>query len=101
MLEDTPRRSTATAAVACRITVDELLGDEGITRAEIEEVIGMIGELPDLWDFVPGTWEDDSVTSRFGEEGRAGAYVRGLKAADDEARRGRRPVHLARHDGAA
>ena len=37
------------------------------------------GELPDLWDFVPGTWEDDSVTSRFGEEGEQEPYLRGLK----------------------
>jgi dimethylamine/trimethylamine dehydrogenase len=65
--------------VACRITVDELLGDEGITRADIAEVVEALGELPDLWDFVLGSWEDDSVTSRFGEEAEQEAYVRGLK----------------------
>ena len=59
--------------------MDELLGDEGITRAEIEDVIGMLGELPDLWDFVLGSWEDDSVTSRFAREGEQEQYVRGLK----------------------
>ena len=68
------------AAVACRITVDELIGPEGITRAEIEDVIGMHGELPDLWDFVIGAWEDDSLTSRFGPEAGQEPYVRGLKA---------------------
>jgi dimethylamine/trimethylamine dehydrogenase len=40
----------------------------------------MIGEVPDLWDFAPGTWEDDSVTSRFGEEGSQESLIRGLKA---------------------
>lgn len=80
ILEDTREMCDGKAAVACRISVDELLGDEGITRAEIEDVIGMLGEHPDLWDFVLGSWEDDSVTSRFGPEAEQEPYVRGLKA---------------------
>jgi dimethylamine/trimethylamine dehydrogenase len=79
ILEDTREECDGKAAVACRISVDELLGDEGITRAEIEDVIGMLGEHPDLWDFVLGSWEDDSVTSRFGPEAEQEPYVRGLK----------------------
>ena len=79
ILEDTREVCDGKAAVACRISVDELLGDEGITRAEIEDVIGMLGEHPDLWDFVLGSWEDDSVTSRFGPEAEQEPYVRGLK----------------------
>jgi dimethylamine/trimethylamine dehydrogenase len=80
ILEDTREVCDGKAAVACRISVDELLGDGGITRAEIEDVIGMLGEHPDLWDFVLGSWEDDSVTSRFGPEAEQEPYVRGLKA---------------------
>jgi len=80
ILEDTREVCDGKAAVACRISVDELLGDEGITRAEIEDVIAMLGEHPDLWDFVLGSWEDDSVTSRFGPEAEQEPYVRGLKA---------------------
>jgi len=80
ILEDTCEVCDGKAAVACRISVDELLGDEGITRAEIEDVIGTLGEHPDLWDFVLGSWEDDSVTSRFGPEAEQEPYVRGLKA---------------------
>ena len=79
ILEDTVEAVDGKAAVACRITIDELLGDEGITRAEIEDVIGMLGEHPDLWDFVLGSWEDDSVTSRFGPEAEQEPYARGLK----------------------
>lgn len=79
ILEDTIEAVDGRAAVACRITIDELLGDEGITRAEIEDVIGMLGEHPDLWDFVLGSWEDDSVTSRFGPEAGQEPYARGLK----------------------
>jgi dimethylamine/trimethylamine dehydrogenase len=80
ILEDTREEAAGRAAVACRISVDELLGDEGITREDIEDVVGTLGELPDLWDFVLGSWEDDSVTARFGEEAEQEQHVRGLKA---------------------
>ncbi|NNL70702.1 MAG: FAD-dependent oxidoreductase [Acidimicrobiia bacterium] len=79
ILEDTREEASGAAAVACRITVDELIGDAGISRPEIEEVIGTLGELPDLWDFVPGSWADDSMTSRFSPEAHQEAWVRGLK----------------------
>jgi dimethylamine/trimethylamine dehydrogenase len=82
LLEDTRELCAGKAAVACRITIDE--GAEGaagagISRAEIEDVIGDLAEHPDLWDFVMGSWEDDSLTSRFGPEGSQEQYVRGLK----------------------
>ncbi len=79
ILEDTREIADGKAAVACRISVDELLGDDGITRAEMEDVFGLIGEHPDLWDLVLGSWEDDSVTSRFGPEAEQEPYVTGLK----------------------
>jgi dimethylamine/trimethylamine dehydrogenase len=79
ILEDTIEEVDGRAAVACRITVDELLGEDGLTRGEFEEIMGLVGEHPDLWDLVLGSWEDDSVTSRFGGEGEQEPYVRGLK----------------------
>jgi dimethylamine/trimethylamine dehydrogenase len=79
LLADTREAAAGKAAVACRITVDELIGDAGISRADIEEIIGELAELPDLWDFVLGSWEEDSVTSRFGPEAGQEPYVRGLK----------------------
>src|SRR5919204_522089 len=54
MLEDTLEETDGRAAVACRLCVDELVGDRGLERAEIEEVLGLVGELPDLWDFMVG-----------------------------------------------
>ncbi len=80
VLEDTLELAEGRAAVACRICVDELVGAEGLERAEIEELLGMLGEMPDLWDFMVGDWDFDSLTSRFGEEGWQEPYVRGLKA---------------------
>jgi len=80
ILEDTQEEVAGAGAVACRITIDELVGSAGISRPEIEEIIGTLGEIPDLWDFVMGSWEDDSNTSRFGPEGEQEPYVAGLKS---------------------
>ena len=79
ILQDTLEATSGRAAVACRISVDEGLGDVGLSRGDIEEILGELGELPDLWDFVLGTWEADSNTSRFGPEGEQEQYVIGLK----------------------
>jgi dimethylamine/trimethylamine dehydrogenase len=79
ILEDTREAAAGRAAVACRLTVEEGLGDAGLSRGDIEEILGELGELPDLWDFVLGTWEADSNTSRFGPEGEQERYVTGLK----------------------
>jgi dimethylamine/trimethylamine dehydrogenase len=67
-------------AVAVRISVDEMVGEAGLERAEIEEVIGRMAELPDLWDFTLSGWDEDSRTSRFAEEGSQEPYIAGLKA---------------------
>lgn len=80
VLEDTLELAEGRVAVACRICVDELVGSKGLERAEIEELLGMLGEMPDVWDFMVGDWDFDSLTSRFGEEGWQEPYVRGLKA---------------------
>ena len=80
VLVETQEMVAGRAAVACRIAVDELSGDLGIDRPQIEAILGLVGELPDVWDFMIGAWEDDSITSRFGPEGGQEAYVQGLKA---------------------
>jgi dimethylamine/trimethylamine dehydrogenase len=79
ILEDTVDECAGkNVAVACRITVEEEI-DGGITREDIEGVLRDLGELPDLWDFAMGSWEGDSVTSRFAPEGSQEEYVAGLK----------------------
>ena len=79
VLEDTLELCAGTAAVACRISVDELMGDAGLQRAEMEQVFGLIGELPDLWDLMVGEWDFDSSTSRFEQEGYDEPFVHGFK----------------------
>ncbi|HWJ08368.1 MAG TPA: FAD-dependent oxidoreductase, partial [Nocardioides sp.] len=78
LIEDTLEEVAGRAAVACRITVEEEI-DGGITREDIEGVLRELGELPDLWDFAMGSWEGDSVTSRFAPEGRQEEFVAGLR----------------------
>src|SRR5690606_24510430 len=60
------------------IAVEEARPD-GITLAEMQEVVGTLGELPDLWDFCMGSWPRDSQTARFADEGFQEDYIRGLK----------------------
>jgi dimethylamine/trimethylamine dehydrogenase len=79
VLEDTREECEGRAAVACRLVVDELLGAKGIGKGETEELLGLLGELPDVWDFMVGFWVDDSITSRFGYEAWTEEHFRGLK----------------------
>jgi len=79
VLEDTREECAGRAAVACRLTVDEGIGDAGITRAEAAEVISLLDHLPDVWDLVLGSWELDSATSRFAAEAEREPLIAGLK----------------------
>lgn len=79
VIEDTREAVGDRSAVAVRVTVDELLGDDGLSKAEMEDAFGLIGELPDLWDLVLGSWEDDSRTSRFADEAFQEPFVTGFK----------------------
>ena len=79
ILEDTKEAVGDTCAVPCRFSTDELLGENGLEMAEAEDMIGLIAELPDLWDVVLAGWENDSQTSRFGPEGRQEPFIAGVK----------------------
>jgi dimethylamine/trimethylamine dehydrogenase len=79
VLEDTLEVAGGRIAVACRLCVDELAGSDGLERGEIEELLGLVGELPDVWDFMVGDWDFDSISSRFADEAAEEQYVRGLK----------------------
>ena len=80
LIEDTKEAVGESCAVAVRLTVDELIGPAGMHKEEAAEVIGLLAELPDLWDFVLGGWDNDSQTSRFAEEGSQEPFIAGLKA---------------------
>ena len=79
IIEDTKEAVGDTCAVAVRFSVDELLGEAGLHKEEAHEMIGLMAELPDLWDLVLTGWENDSQTSRFGEQGGQEPFVAGIK----------------------
>jgi dimethylamine/trimethylamine dehydrogenase len=80
VIEDTKDAVGDRCAVAVRLAVDELMGPEGIAAdGEGREIVEMLAELPDLWDVNVSDWGNDSVTSRFGEEGGQESYVAFVK----------------------
>ena len=77
--EDTKNAVGDSCAVPIRISVDELLGDGGLYKEEVEDMIGLMADLPDLWDVTIAGWENDSQTSRFAEEGFSEPFICGIK----------------------
>ncbi len=81
LIEDTRDAVGDDCAVAVRLAVDELLGPEGITHdGEGREILGLLAELPDLWDVNVSDWSNDSATSRFSAEGHQEPYISFVKS---------------------
>lgn len=67
-------------ALAVRLAVDELLGDEGLEHAaEGHDIIEALAEVPDLWDVNLSDWANDSQSARFSEEGYQEPYTAFVK----------------------
>jgi dimethylamine/trimethylamine dehydrogenase len=79
LIEDTKDAVGDRCGVACRISVDELMGEDGLHAAEARDIISHLAELPDLWDLTLSSWDNDSQTSRFAEEGYQEPFVTGVK----------------------
>ncbi len=80
VLLDTHDAVGGDCAVGFRFAVDELLGEDGMHRAEAEDIVGTLAELPDLWDVNVADWGNDSLPSRFGTEGAQESHVGFVKA---------------------
>ncbi len=81
LIEDTKDAVGDTCAVAVRLAVDELLGENGLThQGEGYDIVAMLAELPDLWDVNISDWENDSVPSRFAKEGYQEKYISFVKS---------------------
>jgi dimethylamine/trimethylamine dehydrogenase len=53
-------------AVAFRFATDELRGSEGLQwESEGRDIVGMLAEIPDLWDVNISAWDNDSASARF------------------------------------
>jgi len=81
ILEETKEAVGDTCAVVCRVAVDELMGLAGITcDGEGRDLIESLAEVPDLWDVNISGWENDSITSRFGESGHQEPFISFVKS---------------------
>ncbi len=66
ILEDVKDTVGDRCGIAFRFAVDELLGKEGMSSdGEAQDVVGMLAEIPDLWDVNISGWSQDSSTARF------------------------------------
>ena len=79
LVEDAREAAADRCAVAVRIAMDELLGEDGLHKEEMEEVIASMAELPDLWDLSLAEWANDSATARFREEGWQEPFICDVK----------------------
>lgn len=75
VLQDTKEAVGHRCAVAIRFATEEMLGPGGIERAEAQDIVGMLAELPDLWDVNVAAWYNDSVPSRFAPEGAQESFI--------------------------
>lgn len=75
LLEDTKDAVGHRCGVAIRFATEERLGPGGVERAEAEDIVGMLAEIPDLWDVNVAAWYNDSVPSRFAPEGAQEPFV--------------------------
>jgi dimethylamine/trimethylamine dehydrogenase len=81
LIEDTKDAVGDTCAVAVRLAVDELMGEDGLTHdSEGHDIVAMLAELPDLWDVNISEWDNDSEASRFKKEGFQEPYIKFVKS---------------------
>jgi dimethylamine/trimethylamine dehydrogenase len=79
ILQDIKEAVGGDCAVAFRFGVDELLGKAGLEVSEAEDIVGLLADIPDLWDVNIAAWENDSMPSRFGSEGGQEDYINFVK----------------------
>jgi len=80
LIEDTKDAVGDRCGVVVRLAVDQLLGPLGITSEnEGRDAIGLLAELPDLWDVNIADWSNDSQTARFAQEGYQEQYIAHVK----------------------
>lgn len=75
LLEDTRDAVGHRCGVALRFATEEMLGPGGVELAEARDIVGLLAELPDLWDVNVSAWYNDSLPSRFGSEGAQEPFI--------------------------
>jgi len=79
VLQDTKDAVGDRCAVALRFAVEEGLGPGGVELGEAQDIVGMLAEVPDLWDVNLAAWYNDSVPSRFAAEGAQEPFIAFVK----------------------
>ncbi len=81
LIEDAKDATGDRCAVACRLAVDEMMGEDGLTfDGEGRDVVELLAEVPDLWDVNISDWSYDSQTSRFAKEGYQESFTKFVKS---------------------
>jgi len=81
VLEDTKDAVGDRCAVAFRFSVQEFVSQFAITsEGEGRDVVGLLAEIPDLWDVNLSGWTYDSSSSRLDEEGFQERYTGFVKS---------------------
>ncbi|MEM0924007.1 MAG: FAD-dependent oxidoreductase [Pseudomonadota bacterium] len=81
VLQDTKDAVGDKCGIAVRFGVDEMMGEDGLTKdGEGRDIVEMLAEEPDLWDVNVSDWDNDSLTSRFGASGFQDDYVSFVKS---------------------
>lgn len=75
VLQDTKDAVGDTCGVAIRFATEELLGPGGVELNEARDIVGMLAEIPDLWDVNVAAWYNDSLPSRFATEGAQEPFI--------------------------
>ena len=80
LIDDTKEAVGDSCGIALRFSVDELMGEDGLTcDGEARDIVEMLAELPDLWDVNVSDWPNDSGASRFFDEGYQTDYTAFVK----------------------
>ncbi len=83
IIEDTKEAVGDTMAVACRFSAETnggYGGDGNPVPGETEDMFGVLGELPDLWDINISDYSLEMGLSRFVQEGSLEPYVSYIKS---------------------
>jgi len=81
LIEDTKDAVGDTCAVAVRFAADERIGVDGEPlHGERRDMLGLLGELPDLWDINIHDYSREMGTSRFVKEGGLEPYMDYVKS---------------------
>ena len=82
IIEDTKEAIGDTMAVAVRFSAETAGGDGGDgnpVSGETEEIMGIVGEMPDLWDVNIEDYSYEMGLSRFVQEGALEPYIKSIK----------------------